>query len=184
MALAVAGAGAAHAAVATGSVTVTVTDSYIAQLASKGVAIVPQNYSSISYDNVAKTVSVTFAATGGDASLVNDNGTVQLSGGIVLRHNCKKVALGSLAFDLGNSQFDGQPSAAVGEVPLVDLAGDEEGNISTVTSGTTTTTTDTYTASSLVLDSAGAAYLDSALNTKAFTAGQAVGSLSATWTVQ
>jgi hypothetical protein len=174
LAFSLVGAGAADAAVASGSVTLTISDSFLSALAHHGVAVVPQNYSSISYDNTAQTVTVTFAANGGNADLTNDNGTVNLNGGLIaVSCHGKQVSLSSLQFDLGNTQFDGAPNATVGEVPLVDLAGSQTGQI--------TGTTQTYSASSLVVDAAGASYLDSALGTTAFAAGQAVGSFSATW---
>jgi len=44
-------------------------------------------------------------------------------------------------------------------------------------------TTETYTASELTLDAAGAAYLNSALDTNAFVSGTDIGSLSATWVI-
>jgi hypothetical protein len=174
MALVAVGAGAAHAAAITGgSVTLTVKAAWVAQLAKAGVVVVPQGDSSLTYNAAAKTFSVTFAATGGDADLNLGAGSVDYSGSL-LGFSCKgrTVSLGSLLFDLENGQFDGA-SAAGGELALADLGGTVDGTISG--------TTQTFESSDLDLDPAGAAYLDSALGTKAFTAGQSIGSFSATW---
>jgi hypothetical protein len=169
-------AGTASASTVTsGSVTLTVNASFITALAEHGIVFVPNGYSSISYANGA--VSVTYTATSGDADISTFSGTVSYSGGICgfdLK-NGKHVDLSSLLFDLGDTQFDGQTSASGGEVPLVDLAGSQSGNISG--------TTETYAATDLTLDAAGAAYLDSALGTKALTGGEDVGSFSATWVI-
>ena len=168
-------AGTANATtVSSGSVTLSVNASFLEALAGHGVAFVPNGYSSISYAN--GQVAVTYAATGGDANIGTFSGTISYSGGICgFDLKGKSVELGTLLFDLGDTQFDGQSSTSGGEVPLVDLAGTQAGNISG--------STETYTASDLTLDAAGAAYLNSALGTSAFASGQDVGSFSATWAI-
>jgi len=179
LALVMAGGGAAHAATfSSGTVSLTVSDAWVAQLAKAGVALVPQNYSTLTFDNTAKTVTITFAATGGDANLGNGAGSLSLSGGILgFSLHGKTVSLGSLLFDLSNAQFDGATSTS-GEVPLVDLAGSVDGTITPAADGTT----QFIESSNLDLDAAGAALLDSALGTHAFTAGQNIGAFSSTWT--
>jgi hypothetical protein len=168
------GSGAAHAAVASGSVTLTVSGSFVAQLAKAGVVLVPENAASVTYTSGTNTVAITYTATGGDATLVDFAGTISYSGSI-LGFSCrgKTVNLTGLLFDLTDAQFDGQ-TATSGETPLVDLAGSQSGNINGATQ--------TYSSTDLQIDAAGAALLDSALGTKAFTAGQSVGSFSTTWT--
>jgi hypothetical protein len=160
--------------VSSGSVTLSVNASFLASLAAHGVGFLPSGYSSISYAD--GQVAVSYSATGGDADISTFSGTVSYSGaayGFDLKG--KTVELGSLLFDLGDTQFDGESATSGGEVPLVDLAGTQAGNING--------TTETYTASGLTLDAAGAAYLDSALGTSAFVSGEDVGSFSATWAV-
>ena len=167
-------AGTAHAAAVTsGSVTLSVNSSFLAALAKHGVVVSPHHASSVTTAN--GQVSVTFAATGGDANVSTFSGTIATSGSLCIRDlkTGRGVNLSALLFDLGDAQWDGQPSVAVGEEPLVDLAGTQSGNING--------TTQTYVASDLTLDAAGAAYLDSALHTSAFVAGTDIGSFSATW---
>ena len=168
---------AANAAVSGGTVTLTVKASFISQLAHSGVAIVPSNAASVTF-NSDGSVTIVYNATGGDANLVQSAGSINYTGGIlgfsVNRNGFHSVSLGSLLFDLTDSQFDGATSTS-GETPLVDLAGSQFGLING--------STQSYSASDLQVDAAGAALLDSALHTSAFAAGQSVGSFTTTWTV-
>jgi hypothetical protein len=173
--LVVAGAGAASADVSGGTVTLTLNESFIAQLAKDGVVVVPQNAASVTVDSADGTVSIAFTATGGLGDLTYDGGTVNLSGSLLafsLRGRC--VTLSSLEFDLGNASFDGATSSGA-DTPLLDVAGTEVAGI--------VLPNETLTASQLTIDAAGAALLDGALHTSAFTAGANVGSFSAAWTV-
>lgn len=167
-------AGTAHAAAVTsGSVTLSINTTFLQSLAKHGVSVSPHQATSVTKAN--GQVSVTFAATGGDANISTFSGTIATSGSLCIRDvkTGRGVNLSSLLFDLTDAQWDGQPSVAVGEQPLVDLAGTQSGNING--------TTQTYVATDLTLDAAGAAYLDSALHTSAFVAGTDIGSFSATW---
>lgn len=169
------GAGAAHATTVTsGSITLTVSGSYIVQLARAGVVLVPQNAASVTF-NSDDSVSIVYTVTSGNASLVNVAGGLFTSGAILgFSCNGSTADISSLAFNLTGGQFDGKASATSSFTPLVDMAGTRTGVISG--------TTDTYTASSIVVDAKGAALLDTELGTTAFAAGQAVGSFTATWT--
>lgn len=165
----------ASADVTSGTVSLTVNASFLADLAEHGIGFVPQDYTSISYADGEVTVS--FAATGGDADINSFSGTISYTGGIIgfdLKSG-QAADLNTLIFDLGNAAFDGESSTSGGEVQLLDLAGSQYGNISG--------SDETYSATDLVLDPAGAAYLDSALDTTAFSAGQDVGSFTASWVV-
>lgn len=169
-------AGTADAAVvSSGSVTLSVNASFVSQLAKHGIGLLPQDYSSISCAN--GQVSITYAATGGDADISTFSGSVSYAGAILGFDvkNGKSVNLGSLLFDLSNDQFDGQTATSGGEVPLLDLGGTQAGNING--------STETYSASDLTLDQAGADYVNSALGTTAFVSGESVGSFSTTWVI-
>lgn len=178
-ALVVSGSGAAHASsFVSGSVSVTVTASWYNQLRSHGVILVPQHDASLTYNSAAKTYTVTFTATGGDANLGTGAGSLQLAGGL-LGFSChgKTVSLGSLEFDMQNAAFDGATSTS-GATLLADLGGSIDATSTPATVGNT----QVITSSDLDLDAAGAALLDSALGTTAFVAGASIGSFSATWT--
>ena len=84
----------------------------------------------------------------------------------------KSVSLGGLQFDLLDDQIDFAP-ADLGSTVFLDLGGTQSASING--------TTQTYRASSLDIDSAGASYLDSALGTAAFTAGTQFGGFSTTY---
>ncbi len=167
--------GTANAAtVSSGSVTLSVNASFLGALAGHGVGFLPSGFSSLSYAN--GQVAVTYAATGGDADINTYAGTISYSGAVCgFDLKGKSVELSSLLFDFGDAQFDGETPTSGGEVPLVDLAGTQIGDVNG--------TTETYTASELTLDAAGAAYLNSALDTNAFVSGTDIGSLSATWVI-
>lgn len=167
-------AASASADVVSGSVTLTVNASFLAGLAEHGIGFVPSGYRSLAYSNGAATV--TYALNAGTAEVTTFSGSAPAPGGIFgfdLK-SLKLVDLQSLIFDLGDSQFDGQGSASVGEVPLLDITGS--------TFGAASGTSETYSGSELTLDPAGAAYLNSALGTSAFVAGTDVGSFTASWT--
>jgi hypothetical protein len=169
--------GVADAAVSTGTVTLTVSDSFIAQLAESGVALVPTD-ATVTYNSSADTVSIAYTATGGDATLTNGTGTIQLSGGLLGFSIAGKVVyLSSLEFDLYNGQFDGAVSGGT-VTPLLDLAGNSTGTISGADQ--------TFASNELNVDPEGAALLDGALDTGVFNTlandGADAGSFSAAWT--
>ena len=156
-----------------GSVTLNVNASFLLQLAQHGIGFVPQDYTTLSYASGA--VSVTYPETAGDAEISTYSGTESYSGAILGfdLESGQTVDLNTLIFDLGGTTFYGESSSSGGEVPLLDLAGAQNGYVDG--------TSETYSATGLVLDPAGADYLDSALHTTAFVAGTSVGSFTAAW---
>jgi hypothetical protein len=177
-AAAVAAAPAAYASTDTGgSATVTTTFSYIAQLASAGVGIVPLSPASTSADTSNQTVTVTFPVTGGDGNLASFFGSVDLGGSLDVgnANNGDVVTLEDLQFDLRTFTIDGTPAGSTTPVALFDPAGTIDVSPQAASQS--------VTASELEINAAGAAYLDNALDTTAFTAGQDVGSFDASWTV-
>lgn len=165
--------------VTSGSVALTINDSYTAQLAKAGVVEFPVPLSDLTADNTNQTVTATFAATGGVANLAVSFGSVNLAGQIVVstRHRC--VTLNNLVLNVRNSDIEGTPAGSSTPVPLFDL----ENDIASWT-GTTPSPqfTDTLISQQVVVDPAGADYLNGALGTTAFQAGQVVGTANATWT--
>jgi hypothetical protein len=168
-----------------GTVAVTVPFSYIAQLAKAGVVAFPVPLSELSVDKSAQTVTITFNVTGGNGDVSVFFGQVNLSGTLTFatidrdHHKAaihhREVTVGSLDLNLANGVIEGIPAGSSTPVPLLDL----NGNISDSVNGTS----ETYGASELDVDPAGAAYLNNALHATAFTAGQNTGgSLAASWT--
>jgi hypothetical protein len=157
-----------------GTVTLTIPLSYIVQLAKAGVVSFPVPLSELSVDTTTETATVTFTVTGGDGDVRTFFGSVDLSGTIdVADANGDVVTVGSLDLNLENGDIEGTPAGSSTSVPLLDVGG----NI-TFAPGETS---QSYDASEMTVDPAGAAYLNSALGTSAFVAGQDVGSMAATW---
>jgi hypothetical protein len=159
-----------------GTVAVTVPFSYIAQLAKAGVVVFPVPLSELSVDKSAQTVTITFNVTGGNGDVSVFFGQVNLSGTLTFAAiNGRHVTVSGLDLNLANGDIEGTPAGSSTPVPLLDL----NGNISDSVNGTS----ETYGASELDVDPAGAAYLNNALHRTAFTAGQNTGgSLAASWT--
>lgn len=166
-----------------GTVAVTVPLSYVAQLAKAGIVEFPVPLSELSVDTSSETATVTFNVTGGDGDVSVFAGSLDLSGSVkVASVKGHLASLCGLQLDVHNGQIDGIPAGSSTPVVLLDLGGNV---VSSATPSATTpfASADTYSASELTVDPAGAAYLDSALHTSAFQAGQNVGSLSASWNV-
>jgi hypothetical protein len=159
-----------------GTVTVTVPLSYIAQLAKAGVAVYPTPLSELSVDKTNQTATITFTVTGGNGDVSVFFGQVDLSGSLVaVDANGRKVTVGSLDLNLSNGVIEGIPAGSSTPVPLLDLNGSIQNSVNG--------TSETYSASELDVDPAGAAFLNSALHSTAFTAGQNTGgSMAASWT--
>lgn len=170
-------AGAASADVTGGTITLTINDSYVAQLAEAGVVLLPQDAASVTYDNSAGTLSITFTVSGGTGSLDNYAGAVDATGSVLgfsVDRGLHVVDLSSLNFNVFNDSFDGTPAGG-SDTPILDLNGDF--------TASRNDPNQSLTADQLTLDPAGAALLNSALNTSAFTANENIGSFSASWTV-
>lgn len=171
------GAGAASADATGGTITLTINDSYVAQLAEAGVVILPKDAATVTYDNTADTVSITFTVSGGTGSLDNYAGAVDATGSVLgfsFDNGLHAVNLSSLNFNVFNDSFNGTPSGG-SDTPILDLNGD--------INATRNDPNQSMTADQLTIDPAGAALLDSVLDTSAFTANENIGSFSAAWTV-
>jgi hypothetical protein len=166
-----------------GTVAITVPFSYVLQLAEAGVVEFPVPLSELSVDTSNETATVTFTVTGGDADVNVTFGQLDLSGSVdVADANGHAVSLSGLELDVANGQVDATPPGSSTPVVLLDLGGSVV-SASTPSSTNPLASSDVYEASELTVDPAGAAYLDSALHTSAFQAGQDVGSISASWDV-
>jgi hypothetical protein len=164
-----------------GTVAITVPLSYVAQLAKAGIVAIPTPLSEVSVSKSSKTATITTNVTGGDADVSVLYGSLDMSGKLHFAnvHPVRVVSLGSMQLDINDSEVLATPAGSSTPVVLLDVTGD----ITTSVTPGTTSTTDTYDSDQLVIDPAGAAYLDTKLHTSAFKAGQTVGTLSATWTV-
>jgi hypothetical protein len=165
-------AGTASAATITsGTGTLVVNQSYLLNLVKAGIVAVPTGTQSLAYSGTAQTVTVAYPVTGGTASVVNFAGVVDYSGGLTFINatNGKHVSLGSLAFNLATEAFSGT-QAGGSATRVFDAAGQHQAGISG--------STQSLTASDLEIDAAGATFLDGALGTTAFQAGDQVGTFA------
>lgn len=166
-----------------GTVAVTVPLSYIEQLAKAGIVEFPVPLSELSVSTSSQTATVTFNVTGGDADVSVFYGSLDLSGSVdIADANGNLLTLSGLQLNVATGQVEATPAGSSTPVVLLDLGG-SVGFSSTVSSTNSNAYADIYNSSELTVDSAGAAYLDSALHTKAFAAGQDVGSMAASWSV-
>jgi hypothetical protein len=167
-----------------GTVQLTIPLSYVAQLAKAGVIGLPVPLSELSINKANQTATITWKVTGGDADVSVFSGAADLSGSFYYANvkPIRVVHLKSLQADIEDSELVATPKGSSTQVPLLDFSGDINFSFTPSTTNPNATI-DTYSSDDVVVDPAGAAYLDSKLDTNAFTAGQTVGTLSATWTV-
>lgn len=165
-----------------GTLTVTIPDSYIVALAKAGIVEFPLPASELSASSPDQTVTVTFNVTGGTADISVFSGQMDLSGSLVVAGVHGVVKFRSLVFDIQDGYIEATPAGSSTPVPLFDPEGSRTASfLPTDTTGLDFA--DTFTASDLEVDPAGAAFLNNALHTSAFQAGQDVGSLSSAWAV-
>jgi hypothetical protein len=149
--------------------------SRVDQLTAEGITVtaVPSSIQSISTSD--QTATLTFTVTGGNGDVRTMTGSVDMSGSLIISTSAgAQVTLDNLKLNLKSGEFTATPAGTRTPVPLLDAQG--------VTS-TTHGHSQTYDASEMAVDPAAASYLDSALNTTAFAAGQNDGSLTANWTI-
>lgn len=166
------GAGAACAATdASGTVTLTLSDSFVTQLALHGVIIVPEGTAAESASG--GNVVLTFSVTGGDGSLDNYAGSLLTSGSFVgFSFNGGFINLTALNYNVFNESWDASINGG-SDTPVLDLNGNWDATVADPDQS--------MAATQLTVDPAGAAALDSVLNTDAFVANANVGSFSASW---
>jgi len=174
--LAVGLGGNAHAATpASGTAVISESNTFLQQAALSGIVAVPLPSATAAYSS-STGLSATFPVTGGTASLTVLYGSIQLGGSLLLvdAGTGRAVTFGQLAFDVDTFQITGVPQGSTTPVALLDPAGD----LSVVPSGAV----QTFQASDLDVDPAGAQYLDAQLRTGFFSGGQSVGSLTVNFT--
>jgi hypothetical protein len=160
---------------ASGTVTVNVANTFLTSALQSGIAAVPLPSATASYSSTSGA-TVTFPVTGGNAQLPRFYGTITLGGGLAFADALtgKIVCFHQVAFGGDTQELTAVPDGGTTPVALFFL-GDN-----TVGSGVGTTP-QTLTGDADVAPD-GAAYLDQALNTTFFTAGQLAGSLTVGYT--
>src|SRR5882757_3747375 len=177
-ALVIASAGSASAdTVATGGSTViSVPATTVAAAARAGIVAAPTKPATVKFNKTTKAFDTSFPVTGGDADVPTFTGTLEHGGKIVIA-NCKKrkfATISQLNLDLVTNVISGIVTGSKDPVALFDLAGDGSFSVDGPTQ--------TYSATELDVDPAGAAALDAALKTTFFNGGQNIGSFTTTFT--
>ncbi|GIH19836.1 hypothetical protein Raf01_80080 [Rugosimonospora africana] len=146
-----------------------------AALAKAGLAEVPGSPASVGYDNTNRAVTESFPVTAGTAKVSTLTGHLDLAGKLLIVNftNGKCVTFTSVVFDLFRDQITAVPNGSASPVVLFDTIGTRHAG--------TAGTTNTFTASAVQVHAAGASYLDAALGTSYFVAGQNAGSFSSSW---
>jgi hypothetical protein len=160
---------------ASGTVAVTASPAFLTQALQSGIAAVPLPTATGSYSSTAGA-TVTFPVAGGDAQLPRFVGTITLGGGLAFADALtgKIVCFHQVTFGGDTEALSAVPDGGTAPVTLFDMGLDTIGS-------PLGTTPQTLTGDAL-LDPAAAAYLDSALHTGFFTAGQAIGSVNVGYT--
>ncbi|MFJ4678064.1 MULTISPECIES: hypothetical protein [unclassified Kitasatospora] len=165
----------ASAAPAAGNAVINESNAFFQQAAQAGIVAVPLPTATAGY-NATTGLSASFPVTDGTGGLRDFFGGVQLGGGLLFvdAKTGSAVSFHQLAFSFEDWTLTAVPDGSTTPVALFDPAGDNAINYSG--------TTQNLTATSLVLDAAGAQYLDTRLHTAFFAAGQSVGSFTVAYT--
>ncbi len=173
----IATAGTASADATSGTTTLTITSSYVSTAASAGVVAAGADGASTGYDSGTGAISYAFPVTGGDANVVNFTGQLTHQGSLVIADfkTKRSIKVTDLRLDYINNVVSGQLPGVAGQTALFDLDG--------FGASTSSPTAQSYTASALDWDAAGAAALDQALRTAFIKAGATAGSFATSYTV-
>jgi hypothetical protein len=160
---------------ASGSVAVTASNAFLTSALQSGIAAVPLPTATGSY-NSATGATATFPVTGGNAVLARFYGNVTLGGGIAFADALtgKIVCFHQVSLSGRTQEISAVPDGGTTPVNLFEFGGNTVGSTAGVTPQTLSGDAD--------IPADGAAYLNQALNTAFFSANQAVGSLTASYT--
>lgn len=160
---------------AAGQAVITTDVAFLTNAALNGIVVIPVQPASAAYDQTAG-LTVTLPVSGGAADIPAFYGDVRFGGGLLFLNlrTGKSVTFKQLDFSVDNGYFTAVPNGSTTPVPLLDPAGDNVISRSGLTQN--------LNSSSFQVDAAGAQYLDAALGTGYFTAGQQIGKLALSYT--
>jgi hypothetical protein len=157
-----------------GTATLTMPNSDIAPITCAGVGGRAVSPATVSVD-ASNTATLSFPVTGGNADVTKVFGSANLGGALKVWSDGHEVTFTGWQVNVRAATITAIPSSGSTPVTLLDLGGTK--------AVTASSTQQTYTSSDVQVDPAGASYLDSTLNTTAFSSGQHIGSFSGTWTI-
>ncbi len=160
-----------------GTVTIAIRHYTLAGLARAGIVVLPGDSGTASYASGHEVLS--YPVTGGDASFIGTAGTLDLAGSVQFTDGAtgRSVTLTDLTFSYGTGYISG--AAGTARVVLGQIGGAENGQASAGPPAT-----QTFSASAVFTTLGGASYLDTALHTSYFKAGQDLGGFAAAYDVQ
>lgn len=162
-----------------GTTTLSMSVAQLTQLEASGLNMwQPAAPASTGVDPSSGDIDYTFPVTGGDASVTTFYGMQYLAGDLVLSdHNTgKSVRLRELRFNIADDTITAVPSPTHTRMVFFDALGNHQ------FSGKASAPPETFSASDLQIDAAGASYLDSALGENVVSAGESVGAFSTSFT--
>ncbi|MGO8958082.1 MAG: hypothetical protein ACLQFR_12020 [Streptosporangiaceae bacterium] len=178
--IALAGSAAAPALAGTtdtgGTATIAIRHYTLAGVAKAGIVILPGEPGTASYASGHEVIST--PVTGGDANFIGTAGTLDLAGTIQFTDGVtgRSVTLTNLTFSYGTAYISGVAGST--RLVLGAVGGAENGQTSAGPPAT-----QTFTASGVYTTIGGARYLDEALHTGYFKAGQDLGRFATTYDV-
>lgn len=168
----------ASAAVPTGGTSViALSRSFAAAALRAEIIAVPTAGATATRDSATRSVDLNLPVIGGDANVDNFTGQLLLKGSLVLADGKtrKRVTVSNIQLDYITNTVTGIVPGTVGPLALFDLDG--------LGTSASTDTSQSFSASELDIDPAGATALNKALHTSFFVAGRTVGSFSTTYTI-
>jgi hypothetical protein len=174
LALAVGGAAPALAATDTGGTfTVNIAKGYLRHLAKGGVVVLPTGTGAATSVNAGE--HITLQISGGDATFVGTQGSLQLAGGLLVTDGAtgRSVSLTGLSFSYDTGWITAQAGGS--RIVLAAVGGSE--------TGSTGTTTQTFDATGLFLGTGAAKYLNKELRTTALKPQADLGGIATTYTL-
>ncbi len=144
-------------------------------LARANVFILPTKPASVSYDAANAAVAYDLPVTGGDASTNTLYGSLKLGGDLLVTDikTRRHVTLSNLTFDIAADTISATTSTGSAPVVVFDALGNHDYS---------TVNPETFSASSVQVDAAGAKVLNTMLHDHAFKTGAVLGSFSTTFT--
>lgn len=154
-----------------GSATEAVDSTFASQVCNAHIHVVVRKPGTSAVSN--GQITATFPVSGGNATIVNFTGTLHFGGSLTFSTENKETTFSNLQLSYRTAKISGTAPDGT-QLALADLGG--------VISHHIDGNTETLSSTKLLIDSAGASYLDGALSTSFFTGGQDTGSFSTTYT--
>ncbi len=158
-----------------GTTTIGVSLSDAVHEALEHIVVLPIRPATATFDPTRKVLEYKFPVTGGDGSVNTFFGDIKNGGGvrIINTESRRSVKLTNITLTIQDDTVSATPGRSTTPIVFFDAVGEHQ---------FVTSQPESFTASDLQVDAAGASYLDRVLDTDAFVAGQHVGTFATTFT--